>query len=54
MADSRPASKRPIRSMRRSELEQEARRFEIKNLDRYTVRELRLVVGARIAKEAGR
>lgn len=51
---SRPAAKRPVKEMRRSELEVEARRLGIENLDRYIVKELRMVVGARLAKEAGR
>lgn len=36
--------------MRRAELEAEGKRFGIQNMNRYTVKELRFVVGAKIAK----
>lgn len=51
---SSPRAKRPVRSMRRSELVAEANRLGIKNTERYNVDELRLAVSGRMSKEAGR
>lgn len=45
--------KRPVAKMRRSELEQEARRLGIENTDRYLARELRAVVAGRLRARQG-
>lgn len=50
----KPVAKRPIRTMRRHELVAEAKRLGIAKPNLYNVDELRPVVGARIAQEAGR
>lgn len=48
------SSKRPVQSMRRTELEAEARRLGIRNPQGYIVTELRPVVASRLRSEAGR